>query len=56
MLKIVLSDGLGDLEFNCWRGVCTMFFQQNACPAHYSRIVNNRLNVKLGNQWIGKNC
>lgn len=31
-----------------------MFFQQDGCPAHISRVARERLNDMFSNKWIGK--
>ncbi|CAF4928630.1 unnamed protein product [Pieris macdunnoughi] len=31
-----------------------MWFQQDGCPAHYSRLVRNHLNEEYPDRWIGR--
>lgn len=52
MLRHFLRDGLIDLPLDYRQ---SMYFQQDGCPAHYSRIVVNWLNRKFGDNWIGRN-
>lgn len=52
MLRDFLSDGLSVLPL-AYRN--SMYFQQDGCPAHYSRIVVNWLNRKFRRNWIGRN-
>lgn len=50
-LKNDVQNSIEELPLNVLNG---MFFQQDGCPVHSSRVVTNYLNEEFGTNWIGR--